>query len=148
MVWNENPQNSAGGGGISDHFPVPSYQSSAGIPKSANPGGRVGRGSPDVAGDADPQSGYKVRVDGQDLVIGGTSAVAPLWAGLIALANQKLGKPVGFLNPLLYTSAKVKATMRDVTSGNNGAYSAKPGWDACTGLGTPDGAKLIAALKP
>jgi kumamolisin len=148
VVWNEDPTSSAGGGGISDHFAVPSYQSTAGIPVSANPGGRKGRGLPDVAGDADPQSGYTVRVDGQNLVIGGTSAVAPLWAGLIALANQKLGKPVGFLNPLLYTSAKVKATMRDITSGNNGAYKAKVGWDACTGFGSPDGAKLIAALKP
>jgi kumamolisin len=147
VVWNEDPTSSAGGGGISDHFPVPTYQASAGIPVSANPGKRKGRGLPDVAGDADPQSGYKVRVDGQNLVIGGTSAVAPLWAGLVALANQKLGKPVGFLNPLLYTSTKVKAAMRDVTVGNNGAYTAKVGWDACTGLGAPDGVKLITALK-
>jgi kumamolisin len=147
VVWNENAQSSAGGGGISDHFALPAYQSSAGVPPSANPGGRKGRGLPDVSGDADPQSGYQVRVDGQDLVIGGTSAVAPLWAGLVALANQKLGKPLGFLNPLLYSSAKVRATMRDITSGNNGAYQAKAGWDACTGLGSPDGAKLIAALQ-
>jgi len=147
VVWNENPQSSAGGGGISDHFALPSYQATANVPPSANPGGHRGRGLPDVAGDADPQSGYAVRVDGQNLVIGGTSAVAPLWAGLVALANQTLAKPVGFLNPLLYTSAKVKATMRDITSGNNGAYTAGPGWDACTGLGVPDGQKLIAALK-
>jgi kumamolisin len=146
-VWNDDPLRSAGGGGISDHFAVPAYQASSNIPPSANPGGRRGRGSPDVAGDADPQSGYAVRVDGQKLVIGGTSAVAPLWAGLIALANQKLGKPVGFLNPVLYTSAKVRATMRDITSGNNGAYRAQVGWDACTGLGVPQGQKLIAALK-
>lgn len=146
-VWNENPQSSAGGGGISDHFAVPAYQAAANIPASANPGGRKGRGLPDVAGDADPQSGYAVRVDGKNFTIGGTSAVAPLWAGLVALANQKLGKPVGFLNPTLYTSTKVKATMRDITSGNNGAYKAQVGWDACTGLGVPDGQKLIAALK-
>jgi kumamolisin len=147
VVWNENPQSSAGGGGISDHFAVPAYQASAKIPPSANAGGHRGRGLPDVAGDADPQSGYAVRVDGQNLVIGGTSAVAPLWAGLIALANQKLGKPVGFLNPLLYTSPKVKAALRDITSGNNGAYQAGPGWDACTGLGVPDGQKLVTALQ-
>jgi kumamolisin len=146
-VWNDDPQRSATGGGISDHFALPPYQSSVGVPVSANPGGRRGRGVPDVCGDADPQTGYMVRVDGQDLVIGGTSAVAPLWAGLVALANQKLGKPVGFLNPLLYSSAKVRATMRDITSGNNGAYAAGVGWDACTGLGSPDGSKLIAALK-
>lgn len=147
VVWNEDPVRSAGGGGISDHFAVPAYQAGAGIPPSANPGGRRGRGVPDVAGDADPQSGYAVRVDGQNFVIGGTSAVAPLWAGLIALANQKLGKPVGFLNTALYTSPKVKATMRDIVLGNNGAYKAQVGWDACTGLGVPDGQKLIAALK-
>ena len=69
-----------------------------------NPPNKAGRGVPDVAGDADPASGYVVRVDGQTLVIGGTSAVAPLWSGLIALLNQKLGQPVGFLNPLLYGS--------------------------------------------
>ncbi len=147
VVWNEDPQRSATGGGISDHFAVPAWQASAGVPPSANPGGRKGRGLPDVAGDADPQSGYTVRVDGQSLVIGGTSAVAPLWAGLVALMNQKLGKPVGFLNPVLYTSAKARAALRDVTTGNNGAYRAKAGWDPCTGLGTPDGVKLVAALK-
>ena len=147
VVWNENPQSSAGGGGISDHFALPSWQATAGVPASANPGGHKGRGLPDVAADADPQSGYAVRVDGQNLVIGGTSAVAPLWAGLIALANQKLAKPVGFLNPMLYTSPQVRATLRDITSGNNGAYRAAVGWDPCTGLGAPDGAKLVAALK-
>ena len=146
-VWNDDPLRSAGGGGISDHFALPSYQASAGVPASANPGKRKGRGLPDVSGDADPQSGYRVRVDGQELVIGGTSAVAPLWAALVALANQKLGKPVGFLNPLLYGSAKARASMRDITSGDNGAYRAGVGWDACTGLGSPDGTKLIAALK-
>ena len=58
-----------------------------------------GRGVPDVSGDADPQTGYNVLVDGKSLVIGGTSAVAPLWSGLIALLNEKLGKPLGFLQP-------------------------------------------------
>ena len=101
---------------------------------------------PDVAGDADPTSGYRVRVDGQTLVIGGTSAVAPLWAGLIALMNQKLGKPVGFLNPLLYGSLVGKGAFRDIVSGNNGSYSAGTGWDPCTGWGTPVGSKLLAGL--
>ena len=100
---------------------------------------------PDVAGDADPESGYNVLVDGQQTVIGGTSAVAPLWAGLLARINQSLGKNVGYLNPLLYTS-NVESTLHDITSGSNGAYSAGPRWDACTGLGTPDGAALLAAL--
>jgi kumamolisin len=144
VVWNGGPMGGAGGGGISDAFGLPSYQSDARVPPSANSDRRVGRGVPDVAGDADPASGYQVRVDGQDLVFGGTSAVAPLWAGLTALLNQKLGKPVGFLNPLLYGVAS--SGLRDITAGDNGAYAAGPGWDACTGLGSPDGAKLLAAL--
>jgi kumamolisin len=146
MVWNENSRNSATGGGISDFFPVPSYQAATGIPPSANPGGRRGRGVPDVAGDADPATGYDIRVDGQESVIGGTSAVAPLWAGLIALMNQKLGHPVGFLNPLLYGSLAGQGVLRDIIVGHNGAYSAKPGWDPCTGWGTPVGTKLLKAL--
>jgi kumamolisin len=145
-VWNENPASSATGGGVSDFFPVPAYQTTTGIPASANPGGHKGRGVPDVAGDADPATGYLVRVDGQEFVIGGTSAVAPLWAGLIALMNQKLGRPVGFLNPLLYGSLLGTGSFRDIASGNNGAYSSKTGWDACTGWGTPIGAKLLHAL--
>jgi kumamolisin len=87
-----------------------------------------------------------VLVDGQQTVIGGTSAVAPLWAGLIALLNQSLGKPVGFLNPTLYGLPATSGVFRDVTSGNNGAYQAGPGWDACTGLGVADGTKLLNAL--
>ena len=144
-VWNDGP-NSATGGGISIVFPLPSYQSAAHVPPSANPGGQVGRGIPDVAGDADPDTGYQVRVDGENLVFGGTSAVAPLWAGLIALCNQKLGTSVGFLNPLLYGSLTGKGLCRDITSGNNGAYSAAVGWDACTGWGSPDGAAILQAL--
>jgi kumamolisin len=101
---------------------------------------------PDVAGDADPETGYNVFVDGQQTVIGGTSAVAPLWAGLLALINQSLGTNAGYINPLLY-SAKVEHTFHDVTSGSNGDYSAGPGWDACTGLGSPDGAALMIALR-
>jgi kumamolisin len=112
----------------------------------AGSGGHKGRGVPDVAGDADPATGYDVRVDGQSLVIGGTSAVAPLWAGLIALMNQKLGEPVGFLNPLLYGSLSGHGLLNDITSGNNGSYVAKSGWDACTGWGSPNGAKLLQAL--
>jgi kumamolisin len=144
-VWNEDSVRSATGGGVSDFFPVPQYQSMADIPPSANTGGHRGRGVPDVAGDADPATGYLVRVDGQEFVIGGTSAVAPLWAGLIALMNQKLTRPVGFLNPLIYQPL-ARDSFRDVSSGNNGAYSAKQGWDACTGWGTPIGAKLLQAL--
>ncbi|MGP0069946.1 MAG: protease pro-enzyme activation domain-containing protein [Isosphaeraceae bacterium] len=146
VVWNDGADGGATGGGVSDQFPLPSYQQDAGVPPSANPGGHVGRGLPDVAADADPDTGYTVRVDGTDTVIGGTSAVAPLWAALVALLNQSLGHPVGFLNPTLYGPDARSGIFRDITSGTNGAYSAKPGWDACSGLGSVDGAKLLAAL--
>ncbi|MGI4740541.1 MAG: S53 family peptidase [Janthinobacterium lividum] len=145
VVWNEGPD-SATGGGLSAHFAVPSYQHTLKFP-TPPAGAKAGRGLPDVAGDADPNTGYQVRVDGQNMVIGGTSAVAPLWAGLLALLNQKLPKPVGFLNPLLYGSLAGKNVCRDITSGTNGAYAAAPGWDACTGWGSPQGANLLAALQ-
>jgi kumamolisin len=139
VVWNDGPS-SATGGGFSTYFPVPSYQSE--LPNKPS-----GRGVPDVAGDADPNTGYTVRVDGQQMVIGGTSAVAPLWAGLIALMNQQLGKPVGFLNTLLYGSLAGEGVTHDIVKGNNGAEKAGPGWDACTGWGSPIGTKLLQALK-
>jgi kumamolisin len=99
-----------------------------------------------VAGDADPETGYQVLVDGDSMVIGGTSAVAPLWSGLIALLNEKLGKPLGLLQPALYGLASSKKAFHDITQGSNGAFSAGPGWDACTGLGSPSGENLLAAL--
>jgi kumamolisin len=146
VAWNENGHG-ATGGGVSDTFARPTWQTGAGVPTSANPGGRVGRGVPDVAGDADPVTGYQILVDGQQMVIGGTSAVAPLWAGLIALVNQKIGHAVGYLNPLLYSLPKSNGAFHDITMGSNGDYTAKPGWDACTGLGSPDGAKLLSVLN-
>lgn len=144
-VWNDLSANEgATGGGVSQVFALPSYQQSAKVPKAPN--GFVGRGVPDVAGDADPVTGYSLFVDGRQAVIGGTSAVAPLWAALLARINQALGGNVGFVNPLLY-AAKVEPSFRDITSGNNGDYSAGPGWDACTGLGSPNGAALLTALR-
>jgi len=144
QAWNELSSNEgATGGGVSEVFALPSYQQSASVPKAPN--GFVGRGVPDVAGDADPETGYNVVVDGEQSVIGGTSAVAPLWAGLLALINESLGANVGYVNVLLY-SAKAEATFHDITAGSNGDYSAGPGWDACTGLGSPDGAALLTAL--
>ena len=137
VVWDDlSAGGGATGGGFSAVFPLPSWQSGAGIS-----GG--GRGVPDVSGDAAPSSGYNILVDGQEEVVGGTSAVAPLWAALIALVNQMKGSPVGFINPTLYTSA---ADLRDITQGNNGAWSAGPGWDACTGLGSPNGQEVATAL--
>ena len=146
VVWNQGASNGASGGGVSETFPLPSYQASAKVPVSVNPSHFKGRGVPDVAGDADPATGYQIFVDGRSGVFGGTSAVAPLWAALIALMNQQRGTPAGFLNTTLYGAAPEKA-LHDITSGNNGAYSAGKGWDACTGLGSPDGQKLLAALS-
>ncbi|MDL9981126.1 S53 family peptidase [Microbacterium sp. ASV49] len=146
-VWNDGSTGGATGGGVSDVFPIPSWQSAVGVPTNA--GGTTGRGVPDVAGDADPQTGYKVRVDGSDLVIGGTSAVAPLWAALVARLVQATGTRTGLIQPKLYAGATGSATapgFRDITSGSNGAFGAKPGWDACTGLGSPVGASLLTVL--
>ncbi|MES2295998.1 MAG: S53 family peptidase [Pseudomonadota bacterium] len=146
-VWNNDPLRSASGGGVSDFFALPPYQQGAGVPPSVNPGARVGRGLPDVAADADPATGYQVRVDGRDIVVGGTSAVAPLWAGLIALMNQKAGHSMGFLNPMLYGIGADAQAFHDIVSGDIGAYQARPGWDACTGWGSPDGSGLLRALN-
>src|SRR6202035_1569218 len=151
VVWNELTNNEgATGGGVSNVFPLPSWQAGAGVPKPTNPAG--GRGVPDVAGDADPATGYVIRVDGTNMVIGGTSAVAPLWAGLIAVANAQNGKSAGFLQPAIY-AAKGKAAFNDITSGTNYSgtpvgFKAGPGWDACTGLGSPIGTKLITVVNP
>jgi kumamolisin len=147
VVWNDGTQGGATGGGVSDDFPLPGYQENSGVPTAADSTKKVGRGLPDVAANADPNTGYSVRIDGQDTVVGGTSAVAPLWAGLIARLNQGLGKPVGFLNPTIYAISPSGTVFRDITSGNNGAYSAGQGWDACSGLGVADGSKLLKALS-
>jgi kumamolisin len=146
VVWNELANNEgATGGGVSNVFALPSWQAKAQVPAAATSTG--GRGVPDVAGDADPTTGYAIRVDGQTMVIGGTSAVAPLWAGLIAVANQQLGMQVGFIQPAIY-AAKAAPAFNDITQGNNGAFSAGPGWDACSGLGSPIAGKLIPLLAP
>jgi len=143
-VWNDGSTGGAGGGGVSAFFPVPSWQQ--GLAASSSAGARsalAGRGVPDVAGDADPETGYDVRIDGTDTVIGGTSAVAPLWAGLVALANALNGRATGYLNPLLYAHP---TALRDITQGNNGAFEATVGWDACTGLGSPIGTQVAKVI--
>ena len=151
VVWNELTNNEgATGGGVSNVFPLPSWQSSSKVPKPTNPAG--GRGVPDVAGDADPSTGYVIRVDGKNMVIGGTSAVAPLWAGLLAVANAQNGKSAGFIQPAIY-AAKGKGAFNDITSGTNYSgtpvgFKAGPGWDACTGLGSPIGTKLVTVVNP
>jgi kumamolisin len=141
-VWNDSAtDNGATGGGVSVHFGLPGYQAAAGVPK--NPAGAAGRGVPDVSGDADPLTGYQVRVDGRDAVIGGTSAVAPLWAGLTALSNQLSGASAGEPHERLYAHP---AAFVDITDGDNGGYRAGPGWDACTGLGSPIGTQIVQVL--
>jgi kumamolisin len=147
-VWNDLLQgNGAGGGGISAVFTKPPYQNAVKVPPSANPPHRIGRGVPDVAAVADPETGVVImHVDGRRLEpIGGTSAAAPLWAALVARLNQGLKARCGFLNTLLYTKF-ADGVLHDITEGDNGAYPAGPGWDACTGLGSPDGGRLLQAL--
>ena len=158
VVWNDGETGGGTGGGISDIYtPPPVYQTgpAISIPASVNPGGQPGRGVPDVSGNADPVTGYKIRVDGVDTVVGGTSAVAPLWAALFARINEGCGAPVGFANTLLYSVvAATPGALRDVTEGDNdldgsiGGYLAGPGWDPCSGLGSPaDGTKIFQAVK-
>jgi kumamolisin len=162
VVWNdETPFDSsvaggggwAGGGGISPYFRVPAYQNGLALPPSLavdwpGPADRSGRGVPDIAMSA---TNYFTRVDGMESTSGGTSAVAPLMAGLVALFNQATQKKAGFLNPLLYANAG-NGIFTDVTSGNNGiagtvaGYNAGVGWDACTGLGAPIGTKILPLL--
>lgn len=143
-VWNDGADNGASGGGVSSFFAVPSWQSGLKAVDSKGQATALSkRGVPDVAGNADPQTGYDVRIDGTDTVIGGTSAVAPLWAALIARLNQASGKPAGYLNPSLYQHP---TALRDITRGNNGDFDAATGWDACTGLGSPNGAALAGIV--
>ncbi|MDQ6677400.1 MAG: peptidase S53, partial [Acidobacteriota bacterium] len=130
------------GGGVSRYFGLPSYQSGAAVPNHPETG-FAGRGVPDVAGDADPQTGYIVRVNGAQAVIGGTSAVAPLWAALAVLVNEGSPTPVGYWNAALYKAPT--GSFHDIQSGNNGFYHARPKWDPCTGLGTPVGSSLVKA---
>jgi kumamolisin len=148
VVWNDLPNGGATGGGVSATFPIPTWQDAAGVPPSVNPGNFRGRGVPDVSGDADPATGYQVSVDGSSEVVGGTSAVAPLWAGLVALVNQSLKTPAGYLTPNLYQKvAPTAGTFHDITSGNNGSYQAKVGWDACSGWGSPNGAAILQSIS-
>jgi kumamolisin len=150
-VWNDQ-QGDGSGGGVSQIFPKPAYQSAVNVPPP--PAGTAGgRGVPDVAGVADPATGYIIVFQGAETVIGGTSAVAPLWAGLLARIGQSLGRAVGFPNNAIY-QPNFSGAFHDITQGNNdtkgnlGQYSAGPGWDPCTGLGSPIGIALLKAISP
>jgi kumamolisin len=154
-VWSGNNQG-ATGGGVSAFFPLPAWQADAGVPASLSPSRIRGRGVPDVAGNANNDSGYSGLIcRGQPFVGEGTSASAPQWAGLIAVINAALCVNVGFVNPAIY--ALRGKGFRDIVpgagpadNGHNGApgYPAGPGWDACTGWGSPDGQALLEALRP
>jgi kumamolisin len=141
IVWNDDT--GASGGGVSEYFGIPDYQKNANVPLTSS--SFAGRGVPDVAGDADPYTGFDVIVDGREKTIGGTSAVAPLWAGLIACINQASAMPIGFINPELYENS---AAFRDITEGSNGAFKSGKGWDACTGLGSPIGTAILKVFNP
>ena len=152
-VWNNGPEGGGTGGGVSDFTPMPTWQEGV-VPTSINPGHFAGRAIPDVAANADPSTGYKVLINGQSTVVGGTSASAPLWACLLTRMNASLGVRVGNFNALLYAKYGPAGVLRDITVGNNdtrgllsGNFPARPGWDAATGWGVPVGSKLLDALK-
>jgi kumamolisin len=159
VVWNEsaNGKDGAGGGGVSQYFPVPSYQ--AAVPRLPalapdmsggwSASGGFGRMVPDVAGNAARCSGYIIRAGGKLGTIGGTSAVAPLWAALVALLNQGTKRNLGFINPQIYAAGA--QVCRNVESGSNAmsgsgctSYEAQPGYDVCTGWGSPLGGQALA----
>ncbi len=150
-VWNSG---GASGGGFSRFFKTPSYQQT--LPASVQSQLNNRRGVPDIAAAADPSTALAYYVSGQWQLIGGTSASTPLCAGIIAIAEQMAGHPLGFINPGLYKLAKSSTynqDFRDITAGNNSnyaagvtGYSAAPGWDAATGLGSPNAEKLIPDL--
>jgi kumamolisin len=154
VAWNNGEQDGAGGGGVSRKFSPPVYQRGSDVPPSANPAHLNGRGVPDWAANASPLSGYAIRlVGGKTEPIGGTSAVAPLFAGLVALLTQAVNKRIGFMHPILYGRAASLGVFSDITTGTNNitgrlpGYSTTAGWDPCTGLGSPDGQLLLKAFQ-
>lgn len=134
VVWNNNPTSSATGGGISKYFSKPSYQNNLSI---------ANRGIGDISCNADPATGYRIYYNNAWIVVGGTSASAPLMAGLFARVNQLANTNVGFVHPTLYTNN----IYYDVISGNNGSFSATANWDPCSGLGVIDGQALLGLFN-
>jgi Subtilase family len=154
ILWNDGPSGGVTGGGFSELFPFPAWQKVISTSSYGGPEGPRGRGIPDISANASPSSGYRVLLDSQWTVIGGTNAVAPLWCGLIARLNQGLGQRIGLLNPVLYRSLGPAGVLRDIAEGstsvpdlNQPGYTARTGWDPCTGWGTPNGQQLLSALK-
>jgi kumamolisin len=147
-VWNDLAGgNGATGGGVSRLFALPEWQAAVDVPPNADGSGKTGRGVPDVASLADPETPMWVLTPSGRLGgVGGTSAAAPMWSALITRLNQLTGTPLGYCNPQLYAHA-AGVGFEDIVKGDNGSYKAGPGWDACTGWGRPDGAALLQALK-
>jgi kumamolisin len=143
MAWDDLEGGSTGGG-FSDVFDEPEWQARHRLREFFEPEGSTGRGLPDVAGIA---TGYRIRVHGEDIAFHGTSAVAPLWAGLVALFNEYAGKPVGFLNPFLYGEAATAGAFRNITRRATAPDRAGGGWNPHTGLGSPCGAKLLTLIR-
>ena len=141
VSWNEKSgsMRMASGGGYSVLNPRQSWQ------KHASPG-NGGRGVPDVAGKADVRGGYEMDASGLTFTMGGTSAATPMWAALATRLNQALGVKVGMLGPLLYDK-RFRGAFREILTSDNGAYKAGPGWNPVTGLGSPNGAALLQALR-
>jgi kumamolisin len=148
-AWGSPIDQSGAGGGQSQYYPLPDYQNS--VEQAAGHGMRQ---VPDVASDADPNTGFHIIFGGRAVQIGGTSAATPMWAATVALVNQDLRKQglreAGFANPALYwmgqNSSKLPAPpFHDVTTGNNLAYDAGPGWDFASGWGSMDAAALDRA---
>lgn len=123
----------AGGGGSSVVEPTPAFQQNVKVGGAAP---LLERGVPDVSLDADPNSGYKVVVSGTTQTIGGTSASTPAWQGIWARAQGAHGGALGFAGPVLY--GEPASAYNDITIGSNGLFTALPGWDYTTGLGTPN----------
>jgi kumamolisin len=155
VAWNDLAAHmGATGGGFSRRFGAPPWQEGGPAATSSTPEAAPGRGLPDVAANASVHSGYRIILNGQSIVIGGTSAVVGLWAGLIARINQGLGERVGYLNPVLYRNLGPAGVLRDITEGSTTlddgsglGCDARPGWDPCTGWGSPNGERLLAALR-
>ena len=150
--WSDTNNNGASGGGVSLVFPRPAWQESVAVP--LNPAGRFGRGVPDMALDADPDTGYAIVFQGRETVIGGTSVATPITAALLTLINearQEADKgPLGFVTPRLYQLGG-SAAFHDIVAGNNsipgvGGYRCGPGWDPVTGWGSVDGQTMLKAL--
>jgi kumamolisin len=149
IVWNNG--SSGTGGGVSELFPIPDWQSGVSVPVGKE--GHKGRGVPDIVANASPASGYFVILHGEEAILGGTSAATPFWAGVTALMNQGSGRNLGYANPTFYKAIGPTDAFRRITQGNNGipniieGYSAGPGWSAVAGWGSPSGRKLLGVLR-